>query len=178
MDVIGFCGLPGAGKSTAIESIKDLGEVVTMGDVIRKEAKKRNLAPTDKILGKIGKELREEFGSDIIAKKCVLYIENLKSDVIFVDGVRSVEECKVFRKRWEFPLILIRMDDSKRYKNLSQRGRKDDPESLEDLRVRDQREIEYGLSELVKIVDYTILNDSTIEELKKNTREFVLKLIE
>ena len=50
-----ICGLPGAGKSTAIDAIKDLGVVITMGDVIRKEAKKRNVEPTGENLGKIAK---------------------------------------------------------------------------------------------------------------------------
>ena len=47
MKIIGFCGLPGAGKTTAIESIKDLGKVITMGDVIRNELLKRNIEPSD-----------------------------------------------------------------------------------------------------------------------------------
>ncbi|MFO8020614.1 MAG: dephospho-CoA kinase, partial [Promethearchaeia archaeon] len=34
MKVIGFTGLPGSGKSTAIDAVGHLGTVVTMGDVI------------------------------------------------------------------------------------------------------------------------------------------------
>jgi len=57
MKVIGFCGLPGAGKSTAIEAINDLGFIISMGDVIRNEAKIRNIEPNDENLGKIAKTL-------------------------------------------------------------------------------------------------------------------------
>ena len=43
MKVIGFCGLPGSGKSTALESVKSLGVVVNMGDVVRNEAMKKKI---------------------------------------------------------------------------------------------------------------------------------------
>ncbi|MHA1527044.1 MAG: AAA family ATPase, partial [Promethearchaeota archaeon] len=53
MKVLGFCGLPGSGKSTIIEAIEDLGKVITMGDVIRNEAKKRKITLNDENLGTI-----------------------------------------------------------------------------------------------------------------------------
>ena len=67
MKVIGFCGLPGSGKSTVLKAIEDLGVILTMGDVIRNEARERKIEPTDENLGKIANELREEFGQEIIA---------------------------------------------------------------------------------------------------------------
>jgi len=57
MKVIGFCGLPGSGKSTALIAVEDLGIIITMGDVIRKEAINKNIEPNNENLGKIAKEL-------------------------------------------------------------------------------------------------------------------------
>ncbi len=71
MKVIGFCGLPGSGKSTVLKAIEDIGVIITMGDIIRNETRKRSIEPTDENLGKIAQELRDEFGPDIIAEKCV-----------------------------------------------------------------------------------------------------------
>ena len=101
MKVIGFCGLPGSGKSTAIEAIKDMGRVVTMGDVIRNEAKKRGIKPTGENLGKIAKEIREEGGDKIVARKCVQMIKSMHEEIIFIDGLRSMAEVKAFRDEWE-----------------------------------------------------------------------------
>ncbi|MFX1354041.1 MAG: AAA family ATPase, partial [Promethearchaeota archaeon] len=70
MKVIGFCGLPGSGKSTAINAVRDLGIVVNMGDIIRSEAKNRKIEPSDENLGKIATELREKHGKSFIAQKC------------------------------------------------------------------------------------------------------------
>jgi len=176
--VIGFCGLPGSGKSTAIDAIKDLGIVVTMGDVVRKEAKKRKIAPNDENLGKIARELRKEGGSEIIAKKCVKFIMNLKDNNVFLDGVRSWDEVKVFRKLWEFPLIAIQIDENFRFKRISERGRSDDSKMIEELRKRDERELNFGLEEVINRADYKIVNESSIDDLKKKTRDLILQLIQ
>ncbi|MFW9876851.1 MAG: AAA family ATPase [Candidatus Thorarchaeota archaeon] len=177
MKVLTIAGLPGSGKTTAIDSIKDLGIIVTMGDVIRNEVKKRNLEPTGDNIGNIARELREREGSAIIAKKCVEFIMNMKADVVIVDGVRSLSEVNVFRKFWKFPIIAIIVDEKKRFKRLFERGRTDDPKSLEDLRKRDRREIQFGLKYVIKNADYTILNNNTIEDLKKKIRKTVLNII-
>ncbi len=71
MKILALVGLPGSGKSTAIEAIRDLGIVVTMGDIVRDEAKKRNIDPSGNNLGRIAQQLRKSGGPGIIAKKCV-----------------------------------------------------------------------------------------------------------
>ena len=75
MKVIGFTGLPGSGKSTAIDAIRNIGKIITMGDVIRNEARKRGTEPTGENLGKIARELREKGGDGIVAEKCVELIK-------------------------------------------------------------------------------------------------------
>ena len=176
--ILTITGLPGSGKTSAIESIKDLGIIVTMGDVVRNEAKKRNMELNGENLGRIAKELREIGGQDIIAKKCVEHIRNLEGDIIFVDGVRSLSEVNIFRKYWKFPIIAVVVDDDKRFIRLLERARSDDPKSLEDLRKRDKRELECGLDQVLEEADYKIMNNSTIEVLKKNTRDLVLSIIQ
>lgn len=178
MNVIGFCGLPGSGKSTAIEAIKDLGTIVTMGDVIRNEANKRNIEPSGENLGKIAKELREKGGPAAVAKKCVELINNLDEDIVIVDGVRSFYEVNEFRKEWKFPLIAIGLNDDERFRRLYERARSDDSRSIDEIKQRDKREIGFGLKEVVSNADYKIQNDSTIEVLKKKTRKLVLEILQ
>lgn len=178
MNVIGFCGLPGSGKSTAIEAIKDLGTIVTMGDVIRNEANRRNIEPSGENLGKIAEELREKGGPAAVAKKCVELINNLDEDIVIVDGVRSFYEVNEFRKEWKFPLIAIELNDDERYRRLYERARSDDSRAIDEIKQRDKREIGFGLKEVVSNADYKIQNDSTIEVLKKKTRKLVLEILQ
>lgn len=177
MKVIGFSGLPGSGKSTAIEAIRDLGRVITMGDVIRSEARKRNIVSTDENLGKIGKELRKTYGPQVIAEKCVDLIKSLQTDVIFVDGIRSIIEVKVFRREWKFPVIAIVLDEKERFKRLSTRARSDDPQNLNQFKERDERELKFGLESVIQNADYKINNNSSIEDLRRNTQKLVKEII-
>lgn len=177
MKILAICGLPGSGKSTAIDAIRNLGSVIIMGDIIRNEAKKRKLEPTSENLGKIAKELRLKYGSNIIAEKCVDLINKQHNNIIFIDGLRSMAEVKVFRKHWKFPIIAIVLEEKRRFKRLFERARSDDPKSIDDLKDRDKREIEFGLEEVLNNADYTIKNDSTKEDLKERIRKLVLDLI-
>lgn len=177
MKVIAICGLPGSGKTTAIEAIEDLGVVATMGDVVRNEVKKRNLEPSGVNIGKIAKELREEGGPAIIAKKCVDLIKSKNKEVIFIDGVRSLSEINIFRKFWKFPIIAIVIDEKIRFNRLFERNRSDDPKSLEELNERDKREIDFGLDIVLENADYVIHNNSTIKDLKNKTRKVVIDII-
>ncbi|MFX1601251.1 MAG: AAA family ATPase [Promethearchaeota archaeon] len=177
MKVLAICGLPGSGKTTAIEAIEDLGIIVSMGDVVRNEVKQRNLEPSGNNIGRIAKELREKSGPAIIAEKCVDLIKSKNEEIVFVDGVRSLSEVNIFRRYWKFPIIAIIVDEEKRFKYLFERNRSDDPKSLKDLKERDKREIEFGLDRVLENADYKILNNSSIEDLKKKTREIVVNII-
>jgi len=177
MKVIGFCGLPGSGKSTVLKAIEDLGITITMGDVIRNEARTRSIEPTDENLGKIAQELRDEFGPDILAEKCVVLIKGLESEVIFIDGLRSIAEVKVFRKSWKFPTVAVMVDDNIRYERLSKRARPDDPKTIEDLIERDQREISFGLNEVINSANYKVNNNLSAKEVQKIARNLILNII-
>ncbi len=177
MIVIGFCGLPGSGKSTVLKAIEDLGIIITMGDVIRNEARARGIEPIDENLGKIAQELREDFGPEIIAEKCVALIKSLESKVIFIDGLRSIAEVKTFRNSWKFPIVAVIIDDIIRIERLSNRGRPDDPKNLEEQTERDQREITFGLNDVINSANYKINNNITKKEVQKKARELIQEII-
>ena len=91
--------MPGAGKTTIAEGLKSKGfDKITMGDAVREEAKRRNIEPTGANLGKIMIELREKNGPGAVAELIKDGIQNSKSDVILVDGVRSLAEVNVLKK--------------------------------------------------------------------------------
>jgi dephospho-CoA kinase len=178
MKILALVGLPGSGKSTAIEAIFDLGIVVTMGDVVRNEAKRRNIELSGSNLGKIAEQLRKEEGPGIVAKRCVNLIKKMKENIIFIDGIRSLDEVSIFRKFWKFPIIAIIVDEKKRFRRLFKRSRSDDPKNLEELKERDHRELKFGLDEVLEKADYKINNNSTVDNLKKKTRDVVLSIIQ
>lgn len=179
MKIIGFCGLPGAGKTTAIEAIEDLGKIVTMGDVIRRELINRDIELTDDNLGIIAKELRNKGGDEIIAEKCLELIDTCcQSENVFIDGIRSKAEVDVFKRRGKFPVIAVETSLNLRHKRIADRARSDDSNEVSEIKERDLREIGFGLNEVIKDADFHIYNEGNVEELKMQTRKIVLEILQ
>ena len=159
--------MPGAGKTTIAEGLKSKGfDKITMGDAVREEAKRRNIEPTGANLGKIMIELREKSGPGAVAELIKDGIQNSKSDVILVDGVRSLAEVNVLKKIGTVKVLAIHASGDTRYKFLTVRGRSDAPADREDFTQRDSMEIGVGMSESIALADETISNNNmTVTEL-------------
>ncbi len=157
--------MPGAGKSTIAVGLKEKGfEVFNMGDAVRAEAKRRNLEPTGKNLGKLMLELREKNGPGVVAELTQPNITNSSSSIIIIDGVRSNHEIKVFKKIGAVKLLLIEATSDTRFNFLHERNRSDDPKTRELFDERDKREIDVGLSGSIASADETISNNNLTKE--------------
>jgi dephospho-CoA kinase len=159
MKVIGVTGLPGSGKSVVSRVAKQLGvHVVRMGDVIREEAKNRN-----KTTGEVAVELRREFGESVIADKCVSKILNYnqkprtshqrknavkvnKPALFMIEGIRSEYEVEIFKKKFkDFKIIAVHSTPQTRFKRLKKRMRPDDSREESEFKLRDKRELDFGI---------------------------------
>ncbi|WP_167879419.1 dephospho-CoA kinase [Methanococcoides sp. NM1] len=169
MKIIAFVGMPAAGKSVASDVVKEENiDVVNMGDVIRDEVKARGLDPTDGNTGGVANDLRDKEGMDAVAKRCVPKIEALGKDLVVVDGVRGIAEVIFFKEHFgeDFTLVFIDAPLEIRFERVSNRGRSDDMTDIEALKVRDERELGWGLAEAIKVADITVENTDTIEEFR------------
>ena len=167
--------MPGAGKSTIAAGLKEKGfEVFNMGDAVRAEAKRRNLEPTGKNLGKLMLELREKNGPGVVAELTKPNITNSSSNVVIIDGIRSNHEIEVFKKTGTVKLLLIEATSDTRFNFLHERGRSDDPKTRELFDERDKREIGVGLSGSIESADKTISNNNlTKEELIEKAHKII-----
>jgi len=171
--VIGVAGMPGAGKATVKNTAESMGcSVVVMGDEIRAETRRRGFEPTPENVGKIMLELREEEGPATVARRCIPKIENAKSNIVLVDGVRSLSEVDEFKKRFrDFTLIAVHSSPETRFQRLSKRKRSDDPRGWDVFYQRDLRELSVGQGDVIAVADYMIVNEGSYEEFKRKVRE-------
>ena len=147
MKVIGIVGMPASGKGEVSKIARDLGiPVVVMGDAIRKRVKEAGLMPTDANLGAMSGKLRAGLGMDAIARITIPAIEAESAPVVLVDGIRGDYEVAAFKEHFpDFTLIGIVSSFETRYRRLTNRGRSDDSLTAEEFRVRDERELGWGL---------------------------------
>lgn len=160
--IIAVVGMPGAGKGlVADEMARSLKcPIIRMGDVIRHEARRRGLEPTDRNLGRIMLEMRRRFGPAAVAERCLGKLATLRAPVVVVDGIRSYHEVEAFkRSARHVVLVAVFASTGRRFERLYGRERADDPKTWEAFRARDERELGVGLGSAMAMADYMVLNE-------------------
>jgi len=175
MAVIGTVGLPGSGKGEFASVADDLDiPVVTMGDVIRAECRRRGLDPADHH-GRVARALREEHGPLAVAERSIPVIRDAleESDTVVVDGLRSAAELEQLRSAFgdAFTLVAIEAPSETRAQRIDARGR--DNSARETLRQRDERELGFGLGEAIERADRTIENDGSLAAFHEQVHEIL-----
>jgi dephospho-CoA kinase len=176
MRIIAFVGMPASGKSEAASVVRDMGiAYINMGDVIREEVKRRGLEPTDSNTGGVATDLREKEGMDAVAKRCVPKINDTSADLVVVDGVRGIAEVEFFKEEFgnDFTLVFIDSPIELRFERIGSRGRSDDMSDLEALRIRDERELGWGMGKAIEVADIVIENTDDLEGFKNSIRELM-----
>ncbi|MFW5938976.1 MAG: AAA family ATPase [Halolamina sp.] len=177
MRIIGTVGLPGSGKGEAAAVAREADiPVVTMGDVIREETRRRGLDPTEHH-GEIAGKLREEEGETAIADRCIPKVREAAAGqdgepVVLVDGLRSMAEVERFVDAFgeEFLLVAIEAPFDLRAKRLGDRGREATDLDREKLREREARELGFGMGDVIDAADLTIDNDESLERFREQIR--------
>jgi len=171
--LVGVTGMSGSGKATFRQIAETMGfSTVVMGDEVREEAKRRNLEPTPENLGIIMLELREEEGPAAVAKRCIPKIEKARSNIVVVDGVRSLAEVEEFKTHFkDFALIAVNASPKTRFQRLFHRERSDAPRDWQTFVKRDLRELNVGLGAVIALADYMVVNEGTKEQIRQKARE-------
>ena len=173
--------MPGAGKSSVASFLKEKGfEVVTMGDVVREEAKRQGLEPTDINLGKMMLKLRQDLGPGAVGH---IVLQKLardgSSNNVVIDGIRSIAEVEVLKNVGHVRVLAIHASQDTRFKHLKKRGRADAPSNGNKFAGRDKRELSVGVSEAIALANEMISNnDLTLEQLKLRAYDIVKEWLE
>lgn len=168
--IIGLTGENCAGKGTVADYLARKGfYYYSLSDVIREELAKEGREITRDALIAKGNALRQEFGSDILAKRT---IEKLQSDRNYViDSIRNPAEAKALLATGKMTLIYVTAPAETRFERMRARRREGDPKSFEAFKTIDRLEIEgkdeHGqrLAEVFALATKKLVNDSDFKEL-------------
>lgn len=178
LKIIIITGMPGAGKSEVASAFHNAGiPLIIMGDVIRQETRNRGLETNPENTKKVMLELRELHGLGAVATRCLDSLCKHESDIIVIEGCRSIAEIDVFDDYAEEVIVVcVHTSPKIRYSRLQERNREDAPSNWEVFRERDIREVSVGLGAVIALSDIMLINEGTIDQIRKSSKELVEKL--
>lgn len=176
MKLIVVTGMPGAGKEEFLNiAVKRDIPFIRMGDLVREAHANRSDADEALNVGQFATIERERYGYNIWAKRA---LKRMSGDIFLVDGCRSMDEVLAYRGLTDdVDVVAIHSSPYTRYERLVKRGRDDAPQTFEEFKDRDSREMGWGLSDLIALSDMIIVNDGTLEEFESEVNKFLDKVL-
>jgi len=174
--IIAIVGLCGSGKSEVSHTLLAKGfTYIRFGQLTIDELEKRGLEINEANERQVREELREKQGKEAYARLNIPKIdEAIRKNNVVIDGLYSWEEYLVLREKYSNSLEVWATYTPKnlRYERLSKRTER--PLTKEEIDSRDKAEIEnLNKGGPIAIADYTIINDASLDVLKKKVEELL-----
>ena len=179
MKVVSIVGMTGAGKSEVSRVFEDSGFTrIRFGDVTDEEIRKRGLELNEENERHIRERLRQKHGMSAYAKLNLPRIdEAAKHSDVVIDGLYSWEEYTFLKNYYggDFYVVAVWASPKTRYARLTTRRSR--PLTLEEAASRDKAEIENSdKGGPIAMADFTIINESTLENLRQETKRVISRL--
>lgn len=179
MKVVAVVGMAGSGKSEVARMFRGSGfAYVRFGDITDEEVKERGLELNEENERQARESLRKQHGMDAYAKLSLPRIDAaLKKSNVVVDGLYSWEEYTFLKEHYgeDFSVVAVWSSPRARYARLgSRRVRVLTPGEAAS---RDRAEIEnLNKGGPIALADFTVLNDASLAELKKQVERIIERL--
>jgi len=180
MKVVSIVGMTGAGKSEVARVFEENGFVrVRFGDVTDEEIRKRGLELNEANERYIRELLRKQYGMSAYAKLNQPRIDSaLKYSDVIIDGLYSWEEYTFLKDYYgeDFWVVAVWASPGTRYARLTSRLNRG--LTLDEAASRDRVEIEnINKGGPIAMADFTIINESSLENLEKEAKRIISRLI-
>ena len=166
---LALVGMPGAGKTLCAKHLEKMGFFqFRFGGIIVDEVQRRGWEINPENERIVREEFRRNEGMDAIAKRALPELQAALAtrSSIIIDGLYSFSEYKTLRMELGEDMIVIAIAAPRtlRYQRLKDRPIR--PLTAEEAQARDWLEIEnIEKGGPIAIADYTLVNDSTAENL-------------
>jgi dephospho-CoA kinase len=158
---------------------------MTASDTLKKKLLEQGIEVTRENLGKLGNELRAKHGHHVVGMLIEEEIKDKNNDFV-IEGMRHPEVIEYLKKTFphNFTVIAVEAPIEKRFELSKKRGKKDDPQSLDQFRIADQIELgkiaapnSQRMNECLRLAQYTIENNSSFEELEEKVEKLFQQIM-
>jgi len=176
--IIGMTGSIASGKETLTKFLIKKGfKYYVVSELLKEELKKRNLEITRENMQNLGDELRKKEGAAVLMKMLLEKINPNENSII--DSLRNPKEAEFLRENLKkFILIAVDANREIRFKRILSRNRSSDPKTWEEFLKVDKRDhhdtknpLGQQVEECIKISDFVLLNNGTLEEFEEKIKK-------
>ncbi len=176
--IITFVGMSGAGKSYCVEFLEKAGlPSVYFGGITLDEVKARGLEINEQNEKTVREDIRAKEGKAAYAKRIITKIKGLfesGQNYVVADGLYSWTEYKEFKQAFGDNAIIIAIAAPRKMRHQRLENRPVRPLTNEEVSAREYAEIEnIEKGGPIANADYTILNDSTPEDMIAKLRQIL-----
>lgn len=172
MQILLIAGMPGAGKEEFLTVARSMDiPFLRMGDIVRDAYSERNVSADGISVGQFASMEREIHGKNIWARRA---LEKMSGDIFLVDGCRSMDEVLAYRELSDnVKIVAIHSAPGVRYARLVKRARDDAPDNIAEFDLRDNREMSWGLGNVIALADHIIDNSSDLDGFHSKSQDLL-----
>lgn len=174
--LVGLTGTNGAGKGEAAAYLVKKGYAyVSLSDEIREDLGRKGKAATRDEMIAAGNALRRKYGADILARRVM---QKVKGPAV-IDSIRNAREIAYLRRRRDFILVAVDAPAELRFTRVRKRGRAESASTFKEFTAKEKEEMSGGrsgqqLRRCLSLADVTIINDGTLQGLRRRIKEHLL----
>lgn len=178
--IIGIIGENASGKTTATDYLKEKYGAVSFrfSDMLADILKRLYLEPARNNFQILSTILRQNFSEDIMSRVIAEDVKNSPANLIITEGVRRPTDIVYLKNNHGFKLIALKTDEKIRYERLKQRQEKQDDatKTWKEFQAEGQQESEQKIKEVDASADFSVDNNGSIDDLKKQLDEIAKSL--
>jgi dephospho-CoA kinase len=178
--VIGLVGETGSGKDTVAHYLKRRYNVdlLRFGMPLKKTLDLFFEQSSKEDQAWLYSMFKERFGEDVLHKGVLRYVHQ-HSGIMCVNGMRMMMDLEFIRSFENNYIMYVTADQELRWKRVTSRGEKtDDDQTLEEFQEFEKTsETEKAIPSIGKEADFTIRNDSTMDDLLWQVDDAMKKIL-